>query len=370
MPTLYPELRNILEKADVEHARTPQESFVDYRKQRLQGIERVAAARRKVYLDMNFWIWLRDPSKAPKPIEALKLRELLVNGVTDARLLCPVSYALFVELMKQYPIEQRLTQARLMDQLSEGIGIRNPFDTAEIEYLRLLCRHDARLKDMPIDPVWTPIGHLITEVYGQSDGLSDELMERYRKVSFDVACATRMEHHAERMEGMPARSATTAARINIERRRNLRGTRSFDKLFSDELDGLLDVMSPHLENSLKYAAYFVGIESTNEPMDEDERRTWIKIIRESVRRDAAGEILRSERISAALHAAIRLDDNHLFEQNDLVDIGQCSVAVAYCDVFLSERKFAHILRLPAVQNVIPRGCSVISGIDEAISLLS
>ena len=59
-----------------------------------------------------------------------------------------------------------------------------------------------------------------------------------------------------------------------------------------------------------------------------------------------------------------------FEQNDLDDIGHSSVAVAYCDVFLTERKFAHILCLPAVQKVIPRRCLVISDIDEAIAVLS
>ena len=54
----------------------------------------------------------------------------------------------------------------------------------------------------------------------------------------------------------------------------------------------------------------------------------------------------------------------------LSDIGHSAVAAAYCDVFLTERKFTHILRLPAVQKVIPRSCTVISDIDKAISFLS
>ena len=370
MPGPDPELLKIMQLADEKHARTPTESFADYRWKRLKELQSFVAARRKVYLDMNFWIYLRDPSSAPKPEAFQRLCELLSNGVKEGRILCPVSYAVFLELMKQNPLEQRLAQARLMDQLCEGIGIRNPMDTAEIEYLRLLARHDATLKDMPIDPVWAPIGHLIHEVYCQSDALSREVMERYRKVSFDVRWVTRMEYLARRMEGMPVRSATTAARINIERQTNLRGNKSFDKLFLDELDGILDAMSPHIENSLKYAAHFVGIETTGQPMDELERRWWIRLIRETVRRDADGQIMPSERISAALYTAMRLDDKHLFEQNDLDDIEHSSVAAAYCDVFLTERKFTHILRLPAVQKVIPRGCSVISDIDEAISVLS
>ena len=169
---------------------------------------------------------------------------------------------------------------------------------------------------------------------------------------------------------MPVPSATTAAMINVERQTHLGGNMSFAKLFSDELDGILDVMSPHIENSLKNAAHFVGTEAAGEPMDERERRGWIKRIREAVRGDKDGQIIPSERISAALHAAIRRDDKYLYEQNDLDDIGHSSVAAAYCDVFLTERKFRHVLLRRDVQNVIPRGCSVISDIDEAISVLS
>ena len=254
-----------------------------------------------------------------------------------------------------------------MDQLSQGVGIRNPFDTAEIEYTRFLSQKIGALKNIPIDSIWAPVGHLIHEVYDQRDPIPSHLAEHLWKVSLDVHFAKKMEHYARSMEGMPIPPPTTAARINTERQSNLRGNKSFDQLFSDELDGILDVMSPHLENTLNNAACFVGIEAAGQPMEEHERRTWIKTIRECVRHDTTGQVIPSERVSAALYAAIRLDDRHLLEENDIPDIGHSSVAVAYCDVFLTERRFAHFLRLPAVQNVIPHGCSVINDIDEAIA---
>ena len=84
---------------------------------------------------------------------------------------------------------------------------------------------------------------------------------------------------------------------------------------------------------------------------------------------ARRKVMPSQRISAALYAAMRLDDRHPFDDNDPDDIEHSSVATAYCDVFLTERKFASILCLPTVQKVIPRGCTVISDIDQAISVL-
>ena len=59
-----------------------------------------------------------------------------------------------------------------------------------------------------------------------------------------------------------------------------------------------------------------------------------------------------EQADEELFRAAGTNRQQLFEQNDFDDIGHSSVAAAYCDVFLTERKFTHILRLPAVQNVI------------------
>jgi hypothetical protein len=257
-----------------------------------------------------------------------------------------------------------------MDNLSEGIGIRNPGDTTKIEFLSFLAGRDATLKDMPVKPVWAPIGQLFHEPYFQIDKFPLELTEHYRKVSFDVRWAMTMEHLAMSLEGSAAGSVTTAERINLERQTNPRGDKSFKDLFSDELDGILDAMMPDIEKSLKYAEQFAGVEATEGPLDEPDRRQCIRWIRESVRHDAGGKVMPSLRVAAALYAAIRLNDRHLFKQNDIADIEHCSVAAAYCDVFLTERMFTDILGRPAVQNVIPRGCLVICDIDRAISVLS
>src|SRR5713101_1230459 len=182
MPTLDTELEHTLRDATLKHARTPGERFFHYRRRRFQELENFVAARRTVYLEMNFWIWLRDPSDAPQPTKASHLRKLLRTAVSEGRLLCPVSYTAFVEMMKQ-PMEKRLAQARLMDQLSEGVGIRNQFDTAEIEYTRFLSQKVAALKDIPIDPIWAPVGHLIHEMCAQTDAIPSHLSEHLWKVS-------------------------------------------------------------------------------------------------------------------------------------------------------------------------------------------
>ena len=137
---------------------------------------------------MNFWIWIRNPSETKKPAAAQRLLALLRAGVKDARLLCPVSYAVFLELMKQLP-ERRLAQARIMDELSQGIGIRNRFDTAEIEYLQFFARQLPLQNGAKIDPVWAPVGHLIGEKYRHFARLSG--YQRRREATLGTSCGSR-----------------------------------------------------------------------------------------------------------------------------------------------------------------------------------
>ena len=110
----------------------------------------------------------------------------------------------------------------------------------------------------------------------------------------------------------------------------------------------------------------VGINTADAPViAEQERRAWVNILRESVIRGFDKRAIPSQRIRAALHAAIRMDDRRPFRQNDIADIDHSSVAAAYCDIFLTERSFAELLRRKAVKDVCVLQGEVISDVTEA-----
>jgi len=195
-------------------------------------------------------------------------------------------------------------------------------------------------------------------------------MERGRKVMLDMSWERLMQEYAE-VEGMPAgyRNATIN-RIAREREMFPRGDNSFNGLFTDELHGCLDAIFPHIENSLLTLARAVGVQTAGaRQIGEPERRMWINMFREAMVRGFDLKAIPSLRVRAALHAAIRMDDRRPFRRNDIADIDHSSVAVAYCDVFLTERSFAELLRRSAVQNVCIPKCRVISEIGEAITFI-
>ena len=78
------------------------------------------AQRRGIYLDMNYWIKLRDASQGKGTATGRRLLAVLRRGVEDGVIFCPISEGVFLELMKQEDLASRLATAGLIDELSLG----------------------------------------------------------------------------------------------------------------------------------------------------------------------------------------------------------------------------------------------------------
>lgn len=362
---LTPALHEAVEETDLRHRAAPKQSFDAYRRMRYDQLDRLVACRRTIYLDMNFWIALRDPQEARQPEKASALLDVLRSGVRSGQMLCPVSYAVFKELLKQKG-DRRLRQARLMDELSLGVGLRNPFDTAEIEYLQFFARHTSHLHNRKLYSVWAPIGHIIGELYPADEKLVPAaLMERCRKVMLDIMWSTQLVDLVGK--DTPECPIGGASKINIERQNYPRGGKTFECLFAEELDGELEAMNPHLEAMMRQLALCNGIDSGGDGLPPRERRAMINLFREIVTRGLDSAAIPSQRIRAALHAAIRLDDRRPFKDNDIDDIGHASVAAAYCNVFLCDGPLGALLRAPKVTAATHSNCTVITNFDEAFN---
>jgi len=138
LPIVSERIQRLMAESDARHSANPSLSFEDYRRTKYAELSDFVRSRKAIYLDMNYWIWLREPACSPFPNQAVQLLDALQKGVRNGRLVCPISYPAFIELMKLNPIDLRRKQAAIMDALSSRVGIRNGFDTAEIEFLDFL----------------------------------------------------------------------------------------------------------------------------------------------------------------------------------------------------------------------------------------
>ena len=327
MAELIPELdertRQLIEESDRRHAAAESVPFEAYRRGRFDELNKWVRARKPVYLDMKYWIWLRDPDGSPFPSETRALRGALLRGVNTNRLFCPVSYPAFVELMRINPLNVRFRQAEIMDELSVGIGIRNGFDMAEIEFCEFFGRNLPALRVIPyrVETVWCPVGQMVVEKYPYHDELPADLMERCRKVMLDVMWEKRMTDCAA-LEDMPQAPRDTASRVNAERESYPRDQQAFSDLFAGELNGTLDVLYPRIEEQLVSLAriFDIRVNAKDRERAGAYRHVWVNLFREAVTRGLDAKAIPSVRVRAALHAAIRMDDKRPFRENDFDDI--------------------------------------------------
>ena len=76
--------------------------------------------RRLLFLDLKFWILLREQNTPIQREMAKRLRERVETG----QVLCPVSPSLLMEVGKQKWSVKRNDYWRLMDDLSRGLSLR------------------------------------------------------------------------------------------------------------------------------------------------------------------------------------------------------------------------------------------------------
>ena len=364
MNSFDPELQEVMIESEDRHMRSPEITFVNYRSRKDEELRTFLKPRRTLYLDMNFWISIRSPQESRNPSKSQEFLEVIRAGISQKRFVCPVSYSVLVELAKQKG-NKALAQADLMDELSLGIGIRNPFDVARLEYLNFFAPHVPAAKNATIHSVFAPIGLLIGELYPDEKGLPEHMANRMLKVMFDVYSEIRLRHLVK--NGIPDFLCTAAEKINQERKAYPRANKPFARLFAEELDGLLDGMKHEIECAVKQLALLSG---DNVGPTPEALRATVNLLREVVTRELCKKAIPSQRIRAALHASIRMDDKRPIKANDIDDFGHASVAVAYCDAFFCDGPLGHLLLNPQVQNVIPHQCAVETNVEKAIKVLS
>jgi hypothetical protein len=344
-------------------------SFNEYRKERYDDLQKFLTSRRKIYLDTKFWIWLREPTASPNPAATSALLKGLQHGVAEGRLCCPVSYPIFLESTKIFPLVRRKQHAAMVETLCAGVALRNPFDVFELETLDFFIRNSPELRNLPLrrDTVWCPLGHMLGEKYPFHPMLDGRAQDAAQKFMLDAMWEVTLSDLV--MHDIPQPPTGAAQRINAERTIYPRGDKSFQQLLKEELHGALEALVPHITNAMRDLASVFGIADDSDDLRPEKFRPVVNLIREAVIQRLDRTAIPSLRVRSALHAALRLDDERPFHENDLPDIDHSAVAVGYCDAFLTERSFGDLLQRPFIKDVSLSQCAIACDPEEALAVL-
>lgn len=353
------------------HRASPEVSVDDHVRHRVIELGQLVMARDRVYLDKCFWIHLRAArTSGSGPQAAVDLLSSLTSGVRSGRLICPISDALFLELMKQTDPATRGATAKLIDDLSCGVSLSpGPTRTATevAHFFHANVGHDVHALE---HLVWTKVPYVLGVQHPAHEAFPEDEQFVIQKAFFDHLWEVPLSTMVDTIgSAWPFGShyADLAERLNRDNATHALAMKSFAQVYRDEINGVLELAAPIATEVLASMARKALGPSVNPSAEELEATTrqCLALLRAAVRKPVGKQALRTLHIGALLHAALRWNRRQKLDANDLFDFHHAEAALGYCDAFLTDGPM-HSLLMPRHLG-IESGftCRVISSIEAA-----
>lgn len=343
MPRFDSQLGPVVAAQLAAHRSQPDVSFEQHLVSLEEGVAREALAKKRVYLDLKYWIILRDADlgKPQKPVHA-KLLEAMLQGVSEGRFTCPITEAVFFEVDRQGNTERRMQTIRMIDRLSRGIVIKNTCDRAVREitdfFEAAIVRQE--LPTVPCRRVWVrPYSFLGTpriSGWGAAEDLAINkafLSYAWTRSIEDLLTDTPVpdDDHDDALRA-------NAVRITQQSAKHAAKMRSFEQVFLDEVAGLIDADRAEICHAFRphAAAMLLATGADGHNLATVERHG-LDLAYSAAAAPMPRFALPYIRIMAGLHSFIRWQRQRAFTFNDIFDLRHAAAAIPYCDVFLTER---------------------------------
>jgi hypothetical protein len=359
---LSPAFQEVSRKAFEKHKASPEVSLKAYFAQRIRELQRELAGRKIIYLDTNHWINLRhvvlgSPREKPGYREILELLQRL-HG--QGRTCCPISFLLFIELMKQSDPLTRLQTAKLMDQFSDGVCFQFPLEMARTELCHFLLSRVPNLPRQLKAWVWTKTGFMGGELLPTLPSTPDATNNLIQKAWTDLMWAVGLEQVLEVIDSFHSGTdfwekyaAASNADAVFYRSSDLDYAKVLErekallmrKLIAEELPAI----------SLEMWDVFPQVRDPSKLPQPTES-------------DYSPFNFPSLQILAGISAADMLSSK-TFNSHDMLDFRHAALAIPYCDAVCSDHPMATRLRNKPCEFGKVYGTQILGRADEIVDYL-
>ena len=355
------------------HRGSPAVSVDDHVRHRVIELGQLVMARDRVYLDKCFWIHLRAAyTNAPSTPAAVDLLAALTAGVGSGRLICPISDALFLELMKQTDPATRRATAQLIDNLSLGVTL-SPGPTRTATEVAHFLHASAGHQVHPLEHLaWTKVPYVLGVQHPVHPAFPEDEQLAIQKAFFDHLWEVPLTTMVDTIgSAWPVGSqyADLAERLNRDNAAHAASMKSFAQVYRDEINGVLELAAPIAAEVLTGMARKALGPSIN-PSAADlgtTMRQCLGLLRAAVRTPKGKRALRTLHIGALLHAALRWNRTQKLDANDLFDFHHAEAALSYCDAFLTDGPMHSLLMQRNLDIESGFSCCVLASIEEAVN---
>ncbi len=350
------------------HRQSPNITLEEYTKGvRLQLGEQIKQYK-KIYLDTNFWIELRDVVLARSDNEDfITLLELLRRGVKEEKLLCPISGENFYEIMQQTDPTTLNASVKLIDDLSKGVALLSIMERAEFEILYFIHSLTKGI-DSVYDPdifVWSKVSYIYGATHPTETAFSPEDELAIQKAFFDQMWSMSLFDMIEVMGfenilKMP-RHRDISEELNVGKIKYANENNSFKQLFLSEIAGVIDFYKPLFEEAV---AHIFERETGTKPSPEEVKASGSGKIANAIYhlfdKNKLGTYFPSLIIGAGLHASVRQDTGRKFKTNDMSDFHHAQAAMPYYNYFFTEHNLRDLVTRKNISFDQKYGCEVLS----------
>lgn len=360
-----------------QHLASSEISLDEHVRQCQIALARKLEHKKAIYLDLNFWIIVSDAAIGARtnPLE-LELLGLLRELVAGGMAFCPISDSTFVEVFKQQDSRTRHATATLIDELSKGVALTHFETRIATELAHFIHLYGTTDRVYPLDQlVWTKPSQVLGYATPSSTGFDGKTELAIQKAFFDHMWAVSFSEIVNRVgDSMPLDRRTydaLAERINVGNATHATELRSFQHAYSTEITGVVDVyaeMAVEIVNEMASKATGTSMLPGSEEWLAYERQ-WKNLLIAAFRKEPAKNALRTMHTYSCLHAYVRWNKGHQLEANHFYDFRHASVALPYCDAFLTEGQLRDMVTAKHTALDKRYGCRVVSQLDEAVDYL-
>jgi hypothetical protein len=333
-----------------------------------------ALSRHRIYLDMNYWIWLRDAAfRQPKlPIHAelwRRLRQLSKSG----RGFCPVSYPVFAEVLKQNTSTRRRT-ACVVDRLCGGVCIVDKSSRVRVQLSHFVWTKllgDQTLKPS-IQYIWAPTSHFLGMGHAEMQNWPSEVNLKQQKLWLQFTQYLKFSDVFELMKELPPAERDNWRHTllqNFMSDRTREQLRSLNATYKIEVGASTDIIAKDIAD-FAIDLFDKGIRSPLGPeaSHTDLAASLASIITTGLTMGRITTDFPQYHIMGVIHATIRWMRRR-YQVNDPMDHQHATAALPYCNAFFTERDLRDTLTRGPFHLDRAYGCHVISDPNEAVAYL-
>ncbi|MCR8556917.1 hypothetical protein KXD93_04660 [Mucilaginibacter sp. BJC16-A38] len=322
-----------------------------------------------VYLDVNYWIRLRNQSTG-SPGEDRAMLDKALSLAAERKCIFPVSDIVYYEILKQQDERSRRDTFNIVSQLSGNIALMDDHKRIKIEFLHWMAAGQNAVTHTADQLVWSKLPLVIAypglAAVDYSTG-TNEIQDAF----FDFMGEIPMVDISavENLHQYPFTFKDNVDEMNANKKAYAHQNKTAVQLFLSELGGVLDGADEILKAAMR-EKYFkdTGREASIEEINTTGTMEWRSLIYHCFKQNKVGSHLPFFRICAALYASFRWNKERQYKDgNDTLDVMHACAALPYCDYFFTERELHTIIEQQKLDQLY--NCTVASKTDVVMQLL-